>query len=483
MFPRRSLLFLFFAITAAMSIDSATDPDMWWHLRTGDLISQGELPRGDVFSFTVPGREWITHEWLSQLVMWLVWSVAGAPALVLFFAAVTMAAFFLAFKTSTARDTVTAGVMALSAMAASMIVGPRPQMFNLFGLALTMFVLERVRRGERTTRDLWFLPLIVGIWANFHSGYLLGVAVIAVYAVGERLQQTFGSDRASDPTMVRRLPGIAVLSFLAAGLNPSTWQLWLYPFETLRSEAMRNYIVEWHSPDFHEPMFYPFVALLAVSAISAGMSKRSLRWTQGLLLCGTAAAGLQSIRNIPIFAMVAIPIVAPMLAEVLDDRKAARDAIRGRSGSPVGFATPLLAALGALVFAAFATPALASNDAITEVQYPVAALDAALDSELADQPVFNNYGWGGYMIWRGMDVFIDGRADVYGDDFMNEYWEAFTVGPNWRDTLDNYDVQWVLIRPGSQLAVVLEEVPDWNPAYEDDVAIIYARCETNCPQL
>ncbi|HPD41825.1 MAG TPA: hypothetical protein PLD43_09730, partial [Anaerolineae bacterium] len=87
--------------------------------------------------------------------------------------------------------------------------------------------------------------------------------------------------------------------------------------------------------------------------------------------------------------------------------------------------------------------------------------------------VFNTYNWGGYLIWEGLPVFIDGRADVYGDAFMLEYLTTYHLTPNWRRPLDKYKVDCVLIESRSPLATLLLEAPEWDQAYQDDVATLF----------
>jgi hypothetical protein len=52
----------------AMTARNAVDPDLWWHLRTGQWIMEtGHIPRSDPFSFTRAGSPWVSHEWLSEV--------------------------------------------------------------------------------------------------------------------------------------------------------------------------------------------------------------------------------------------------------------------------------------------------------------------------------------------------------------------------------------------------------------------------------
>ncbi len=477
----RSLVLLLFALATAMSVATTTDPDLWWHLRTGEVIVEEGIPGADIFSFTVAGTDWVTHEWGSQVLMWGLWSAGGAAALIVAFTAMITATFVLAHRTSRARPLITASMVLLAAAAARIATAPRPQMFNLVFLALLVYLLERIRTGAARPALAWLAVPLVVVWANLHSGYLLGVVVLGVYAVGERLEQRRAGGRALPPAAISQLPLVAAAAFAGAALNPSGVALWTYPLETLGSPAMRAHIREWQSPDFHSSWFWPFGLLLLVTVVSLVASNRRPGWSQLLLLAGTGVAGLQSMRHIPLFAVVAIPVVAEQIEVALDSWRVPTRPRRPSIGSrPVAVLT---AGLAGLVAAMFVTAAIDANDRAVAELYPVDAVDQLVLSELATARGYNAYGWGGYLIWRDVPVFIDGRADVYGDEFMDLYFQAEDARPDWREPLDTYAVDYVLLPPGAALGVVLDEASDWTSVYDDGVAEIFVRCVVDCPEL
>ena len=116
---------------------------------------------------------------------------------------------------------------------------------------------------------------------------------------------------------------------------------------------------------------------------------------------------------------------------------------------------------------------ISANETAVAAAYPVAAVDFLQETELASGRGFNSYNWGGYLIWRGVPVFVDGRADVYGDSFLFEYRRTFDLKPDWQAPLQQYAVDYVLMEQGSQLALLLEESPEWRPIYADGQAQIF----------
>ena len=470
---------LFALALVAMPMRPTLDPDMWWHLRTGEVIWQSGIPRQDIFSFTVPHHEWVTHEWLSQLLMWLVYLAGGWPGLIVVFALLTAVAYWLVYKCSAGQPYLAAFVVLLAAIASAIVWGVRPQIFNILLAALFVYAVEQVKDKQLDPRWLWVLPFVTLVWANLHSGYLLGVVLLATYTVGGGLELYLGlaDDRSFDRAHLRQMSLVVVASFLLAAVNPSGPSLWLYPFETLGSPAMQGYIQEWHSPNFHLAYFWPFAALMALGGLGWAFSPQRPTWTDLLLFCGTAFAGLVSARHIPLFAVVVTPIVCRHWEAILAEARARAEARgdRDREGEGLVWLNWFLVGLTVVGVVVWTASVVVENETAVSEWYPVAAVDFLEAEGLADAPGYNSYNWGGYLIWRGLPVFVDGRADVYGDEFLFYYRQTFEVQPNWRQPLDEHNVVYVLIEPYSPLTAVLTLDDQWDTIYQDEIAQIFLR--------
>jgi len=482
MTTRRLFVFLFIIALFAMGVRETLDPDMWWHLRTGDVILADGLPRYDTFSFTVPHHRWITHEWLSQVFMWLVYQGGGFTALIVVFAAIIALAFWLVYRRTPGRPYLAAFVVLLAAVASAITWGARPQMFNLLLLAAFIYVVEGVRGGRLQARYLWLLPPLTVLWVNLHSGYLLGVVLLATYVVGETLQSWLApaGEHGLSSRQIRLLAAVTGVALLAALVNPNGYRLWIYPFETLGSSAMQSYIQEWQPPDFHFAIFWPFAAMLALGVTGWVYSPRQPSFTDVLLFLGTGGAGLLSARHIPLFALVAAPIVARSWWAVL-----ARTAVGGwlapgperPSGRGARFLNWSLLLLALLAAVAWVGVKAGGNDDAIADRYPVAAVDFLEHSGLDQERGYNRYGWGGYLIWRGIPVFVDGRADVYGDDFLLYYRQTLELQEGWRQPLDEFNVTYALLGKNSALGTLLVTSDGWQERYADDQARIFVRAE------
>jgi len=180
-----AILFLALFVMAAREI---ADPDFWWHLRTGQFIIETRTtPHADIFSFTNVGRPWVTHEWLSEVLMFALYALGSFPALILAFAAIIALTFAFVYARCAGGPYVAAFALLLAAITTAPTWGARPQMISLLLTGVFLYVLDRSRGegGHKTRPYVWLLPPLMVLWVNLHSGYALGLVIIAVYLFGE----------------------------------------------------------------------------------------------------------------------------------------------------------------------------------------------------------------------------------------------------------------------------------------------------------
>jgi hypothetical protein len=467
-----------------MTARPATDPDLWWHLRTGQLIVEtGHVPHSDPFSFTRAGHAWVSHEWLSEVVFYELWKLGGAALLIAFSAIITTTGFMLLYLRCLpfcgGQKHWAAAATVLGALASAPSWGVRPQMFTFTLASLLLWLLESGNNKDRPSLLFWIPPLFF-LWLNLHAGFALGLALLFAYGVGLIVETAIGNTpwQQARPIVLRVL--LLLLASLAlVPLNPSGAQLYRYPFDTLRSSGMRSFIGEWFSPDFHEWLYRPFllVWLLLLTALASSRSRPKGRVIVPLLL--TSFAALDAVRHIPIFILVAIPVIAAALPIVWG-----RGFAPFRRGQPppdsVRFRPLFNLALVILiaVLALVKWVSLARNqDAREAEQYPQKAV-AFLQASPQPQRIFVYYDWGGYAIWKlypEYRVFVDGRADLYGDDLLRQFKTAVQLRTGWRDVLDSWKVEALLVPPSCALAQALLLDPNWHAAFLDSKAIILVR--------
>ena len=473
---RRLFPFALFVVLMAAAVRPTIDPDMWWHLRTGEAILSGGIPRTDLFSFTFPANEWVAHEWLSQILMWSLFQLGGLVGLSIFFAAVTAATWGLVYLISDDKPYVAGIVVAVAATTSSIVWGSRPQLFSLLFLAAFLFLIEKRRSGALGRWVFVAFPVLTVLWANLHSGYLLGIVVLGTYLVGDYLESRRSTPdvRALSPSDLRLLAVATAASAVAALANPNGARIWWYPFETLFSTVQRELIIEWLPPRPTQLVFWLVGGLVIVGIVAFVRALRGPSITDLLVFGGTAVGAYLSLRNIPIFTVASAPILCRYLATALPS---ASWRVADDSSESQRIPTALAAAAIGVAAAAIAATTLVANPEAIRSRFPEAALDWIEADQRTEDRIFNTYDWGGYLIWRGYPVYVDGRADVYGDVGLLRWAQTSRVEPGWEEPLDSYGVDLVLVKSDSLLANKLTDAPGWGLAYADSVARVFARDE------
>lgn len=461
-----------------MSAREISDPDFWWHLRTGQyIIETRAIPHADPFSLTRAGDPWVTHEWLSEVLLYTLYTLGSFPLLILAFAALITLAFAFVYARMPGKPYVAGFVLLLAALSTAPTWGVRPQMLTLWLASVFLYILERCRAW------LWLLPLLMLLWVNLHSGYAVGIVVIATYLVGEIIEQLASRSTLPRPLTLSTLHSsrslwLTLIACLIAVLfNPNGATMFVYPFETLTSRAMQAYIQEWFSPDFHQIAFQPFAWLWVGTLGAIALTGKRVSLTQTILLVGFGYAALRSARNIPIFALIAAPILADQLRHLIGARANGSRALLTRG---MRIVNGLILALAIIASGVRIVSVIGYQAAVERARFPVAAVDF-LQARNARGGVYNAYAWGGYLIWRGypnLRVFIDGRADVYGDTFIEEvYLKVYRGSADWHALLALYDVRLVLLEPQAPVVAQLERAVEWRRIYVDAQAVIFERSE------
>lgn len=491
---RRLLAFVFMLVIFMLAARAITDPDFWWHLRAGQyMVETGTIPRTDIFSTVFNGREWVAHEWLSEVLMYSLYRASGYGGLVVSFALLITAAMWVVYRRCAERaghPYVVGFALVLGALAASPTWGVRPQMFSFLFASIFIAVLDDYVRGKNERCVWWLVPLMV-LWVNMHAGFALGLALVGLAIAGilsdAWLTQVEGGGGQPRPPVWHRVRALGVVFGVCAAavsLNPNGPRLYSYPFETLTSRAMMKYIEEWFSPDFHELMFLPLAVLIFATFAALALSKERARPSELLLLAATGYAALRSGRNAPFFALAAMPLLAGHGWNWLTGQRWGRWLLApekretGRQAALKVALNVVLLVVVPLAVCFVKVEKVIANRARDEAKnFPVAAADF-VRAHKPPQPIFNDYGWGGYLIWNfhpDYRVYIDGRADVYGDAFMEEFLKTLGGESKWREPLERHGVRTVIVKPDAPLASLLRQEGGWRKAFEDEQAVVFIR--------
>jgi hypothetical protein len=480
---RLTVLVLFLALFA-MAVRTPADTDMWWHLAAGRaIVTTGHIPSVDEFSFTVRGRPWTDVQWLAQVGMYEAHALGGDVALALAVAVLVVVAFVFVYWQMDGAPLLRGFVIVMAATAASVIWSPRPQMLSFALLGVTGYVVYLLK--WRRVNVLWVLLPVFVLWGNVHGGYALGLMLIGSVVVGETLNRVTGRGDAPEVMTWKEmglLAGVGILCGLALLANPYTIGAWTLPFRTVGIKVLQGYIQEWSSPDFHnlyeQPILWLLFGLLAV----VGFSGRRWDWSDLAVVVVFGYSAFLARRNVAPLALVIGPVLTRQLQPIVES-VAARvklPASASKDLNPV-LSSTLNWLIVILVSAVVLLRGIVelSPQMINRAQRqtaPVRAVEWLKQSGLTG-PMYNSYNWGGYLVWAlpREPVFVDGRTDVYDDEFLREYIKVTFIHPGWQEVLDRYGMRLALTEHDSFLATMLATQPGWRLAYSDDQAVIYMR--------
>lgn len=451
------------------------DGDTYWHLAVGRwMLEHHAVPQNDPFSHSMPGVVWTAHEWLSELALTGVHQVAGWTGLVALVALVFAGTLAYVTRFLLARMEPVHALL-FTVFAAGMMMShllARPHV--LVWPVLAVWVGTLVSAGEQDRNPPWWLLLLMPLWANLHGSFTLGIALGSALALDAVLTHPSGQRCSA----AWHWAGFVVLSVVAAMATPAGWYGLWYPIQLMNMTVALDVIGEWLSPDFHQPQMLEFWLMLVLAIACAGRMR--LPWLRLLLMLGLTHLALKHQRHVAVLGLVAPLLIALPLArqwrategrgrdaEVLD-RVFRAFAAPARSGAIATVALLVTLLIGMLLQSNRYAPMSKTT--------PEAAVQAAVHAGAAG-PVFNAYHFGGYLIYRGVPVFIDGRADMYGDALMKRYVDAMQL----RDTqalsqlLNDYRIGWTLLDPGTPALALLDRLPGWRRVHTDAVAVVHIR--------
>jgi hypothetical protein len=454
------------------------DADMWWHLRAGqDMWQSKSILLTDTFSYTRAGQPWVNAFWISEIIFYLLYRLGGFFSLTVLVALTGAVTFYFLSRRMEGNKFVNAFVIILATVTAAPIWSPRPQIFSFLILALLDgWLLNHIQKNNKAS--LWILIPIFAFWANIHGGWIWGFLLLAAYIVGTALNNLSKENRFAPASWKFLLHLIfwSLAACLAIGLNPNGISIWRLPFTTANVSMQ---IQEWASPDFHQMEFQPLLWMLFLLIIAAVLAKPKTNWTSLFKIIGFAYLTFVSERNIALFAIVAAPTLAEWTNSAIENIKADLSIHRDNEASPllsekinIIFNTALLVVIG---LTALGRAYLVSIPAEVNKNVPVGAVEWLKENQVSGH-LFNSYNWGGYLVWAlpQFPVFIDGRADLYGNELINDWWNVVDGTPQGFALLDQWKVQTILLEPTWPIIKLLPS-SGWQEVYRDNLAVIFVR--------
>jgi len=486
----RLLLLLMFLLLGVLAIRQVGSMDAGFHLKAGDYILSGHgWPGTDPFTYTLNDHPYTDTTWGYQVMLTLAHKAADAPGMVVFHLLILMALFFILYRTARLAPVDPATLVILlgaGILACEMRYEVRPEMLSCLFLAALLYLLHRHAHGLKV--PLWFLPLLLWLWANCHALFVLGWAALACVAVGLWLK-----DRKPDKPLLLW----SGLAFLTPLVNPYGLKGVLFPFTLMtrfqKGNPFAQSIGEFVSPfSLNLSDAYPFYPhwpiwtfrILAVLILLSLLFLLKQRKYWAVLLClAFFPLSAKMIRNIPLLVIVSLPVMAwalPLsgLWRLLGMRESgarrARLAVLGIAG-----ALAILLGLRVLTNAYYVSTRRVDRFGWgwNRLALPLDAADYLKGAGIKGA-MLNHLNFGGALMWAQPErVFIDGRLEVVGEDFYRSYLEMMSSTEALEAAVSRYGIGYVILpyAVAPRFAGQLSVDPRWRLSYVDPLAVVYVR--------
>lgn len=479
---------------------SFLDTDLGWHLKTGqDILINHQAPQKQFYMWTIPEATWVDHEWLTNIVMYLVYANFNYIGLAILFAALGAGLSYLLIDFIVKRFPLSAVGFFTFWLIGGFFgmmphLGVRAQLLSIFFLAIEFIIIEKYQTS-RQTKKLWTLLPLFLLWANLHAGFLIGLTVLFIYTVfdlvtSKNLSLKFIWDKAKWPS------GAALITLV----NPYGLGLYAFLWE-YKNTAYLKILNEWQ-PLYAEPLMYRQLIMLGVTMaiviaifIFDEKRKQTFKPAEIVTLLLLAGMAIKSIRHFPLLFIAATFIIIPKFLAVNSSEQpaVAKKSLTKKYLYAISLVLVLLT--GGLLYKTTYVKNpfnyFCQNNPCGSVTYLKNRPD------LNNKRFLNHYNFGSYLIWQWPEkkIYIDGRMPqhiLYDktsmiEDFM-EYENPTKLAAKlinnkievilWKKTIPktekNVDAQ-LNKKDKSPLLNFLETNTQWEKIFEDSASVIYLK--------
>lgn len=456
------IIFLILGLALFLTLGMSFDPDYFWHIKAGEVMAKyGPLKR-DIFSWSVSGKYWMSHEWLFEIIIYELGVLFGKASLLIYgficFFSLLMILFLTNKKDYLKNIPFTLCWIFLSLFFTVYLQG-RPHLISYIFLALTICFLNDLR-GNEDSKKIYFLPVISLMWANIHGGSSnLCYLFCLIFLIGGLFSFDFSKIEAKrySKKQVKKYILAFILCLIVQIVNIHGFKLLTYPYLNMLDSTMINNISEWQPTTLNNIGHYFYFFLLVFIAIIFLFSRKKIRFMDLLLFGVCAFLGLKSIR----FWSYTYIIMSFVIFYYIGKR-------RYDNG---GCFCILL--VGCLLFVVF----------FTNINKSLSNVDRnCLDSEVInlvkeEEPkrLYNFYDYGGELIYNDILVFIDGRADLYSKYNFRDYLNISMLKGDYEKLIDKYNFDYFLIKDGFQIAGYLKYSDKYTMIYSKDGVYLYKK--------
>ena len=474
---RLIIVVLLYSIPVSQALVPLVDPDIWWHLRTGQwIVEQTQVPTNDPFSAYGTGNHWVAYSWLFEVLVYGLFTKFGLMGIVAFTVLMSLLialALHVALRRVELPFMVEVCLLATALGAMSKVISPRSWLFSILFFTVELFILFYVRRTNKIA-SLLALPPLFALWANLHMQFIYGLAVLGLFFVEVLLSQLPSLSLAAHRPNISldRIFCIFVACLVATLITPYHFRLYIPIFEVIGQTGAFQLILELLPFFFRDLADWLALGLAIVAAFVLGWQRAWLPFPTLLLLMGTFLA-FRARRDAWVLVLAALFIIRELGWFVRTEPSFGLTKLRVVCVIVLLSVTIYLIGLSRHI----SEPHLKS---VVEKTFPVAAVKFVNEKNY-DGPLYNHFNWGGYLIWAlpRLLVSMDGRMNVHGDQRIQQSVNTWSGLKGWESDSELMKARLVISGVNDALTNLMRMDSRFKLVYEDAIATVFVASTDN----
>jgi hypothetical protein len=469
---RLVIVVLLYCLPVSKAMVPFVDPDIWWHLRTGQwIVDHAQVPATDPFSAYGMGKPWVAYSWLFEILVYALFTKLGLMGILVFTVSMSLLITLVlnfALRRAELPFMVEVLFVAVALAAMSHLISPRSLLFSILFFTVELFILFHVRRTDKVA-PLMALPPLFVLWANLHIQFIYGLAVLGLFLVEallSRLPSLSLYPRHGSKISPGRLSLVFLACVVATLITPYHFRIYIPIFEIIGQSGVFQVVSELLPLSFRDLGDWLVIGLTIAAAFVLGWQRAWLPFPTLLLLIGTFLA-FRARRDIWVLVLAAVFIISEFGRFV-------------RSEPSFGFtksrAVCVIVALTVAIYVIGLHRQVSEQqlESVVERQFPVAAVKFISETNYSG-PLYNHFNWGGYLIWSlpRLLVSMDGRGNVHGDQRILRSLNTWAGLKGWESDPELMKARLFIGRGKHALMNLMRTDSRFKLIYEDAVAAVF----------
>lgn len=462
-------LFMVFVLGLMSIILTRTLPayDYWWHIKAGEyMVLNKTIPFIDVFSWygIANNLYWHSHEWLTEVVLYLnsqIFPSIGGYVFCVLTSTLLMGG-LVYLNANKVKKNIRFSIVwfILGVLILMPLITARPHMISFILLMFTMKGLMDFKVNEES-KWIWSIPVISMLWANFHGGssnlpYVLTLLVLITGLFEFKLGRLVGHKLSKK--QIKTLIIVSILSVLTIAINPHGIDMIIYPYANMQDSFMLSIISEWRCPDLKNiGDIFIFIEMFII-LLPLLLGKDDLDLTDLGFIGGLVYLTFKSVRFSILLYIISTFIIFKYIPQSKDERDFKQFSL-------------VFGVLGVLLFGISST---GLAEVLNEPLKPLLS-DEVIEviKEKNPERLYNDYDFGGYLIYNEIKVFVDGRADMYSKYNLKDAVNLSKLDEGAEEIIDEYNFDLFVIYKKSPLNYLLKNSEEYNLILEEEEVVIY----------